>query len=577
MNIVFLVHGTWGQEHSAWYQPNSKSDGFTTTLKKHLGECGVQGEVDFVPFEWSGENSHAARVDGAKRLCAKLLEISERCSEATFHFVAHSHGGNVVLKALEIYLNERPSELCTRVIDNRDPIDHATQFLKDYNEGKLRFNTSPKEVQRLISALTDALKARESKSITRTLTDGTIYDIELGWVKDILARLYRHVFALEQFHQIGSVVTLGTPFYEKRWKITKIERLTHILFHWLSFLPLAVFVSYFYIILGYGLLALLPWFSWTGFNPLEWNNFHQVPAVVLLILSSLYMAASASMEQPVDTNVYFDEATAPYYLEILGESKICKVLNVHSSYLDEAYWLLATYPLLANKALELFQQAFRPKAWAYQKPPAEIGFWPQSPPAAMGRRIRRLQRFVLACLFLVLFPFRLIFFFIGSVFFSRLLHAQIRSVSCGLPAEEFSGGSEISIHSTLSKPFFDVERLDVTKVLATRDATGGSDQHFRFLWDDSDFGARVSQSMILNKFKIPESTDSGRQLLVLEERLKEYYGLVGVKHSMYYSNDSVIASVAKFLASCMNATSDTDRPSTHITKIPRRPFEKAAS
>lgn len=34
----------------------------------------------------------------------------------------------------------------------------------------------------------------------------------------------------------------------------------------------------------------------------------------------------------------------------------------------------------------------------------------------------------------------------------------------------------------------------------------------------------------------------------MEERAQEYFGVVGIRHSMYYDNDVVIRGIADFLA-----------------------------
>ena len=41
--------------------------------------------------------------------------------------------------------------------------------------------------------------------------------------------------------------------------------------------------------------------------------------------------------------------------------------------------------------------------------------------------------------------------------------------------------------------------------------------------------------------------DEKRKLLALEERVREFWGVSGVRHSMYYDNDEVIARIAAFV------------------------------
>jgi hypothetical protein len=41
--------------------------------------------------------------------------------------------------------------------------------------------------------------------------------------------------------------------------------------------------------------------------------------------------------------------------------------------------------------------------------------------------------------------------------------------------------------------------------------------------------------------------DDKRRMLALEERGKEFFGVSGIRHSMYYENDAVISKVASFI------------------------------
>lgn len=65
--------------------------------------------VVFRRFRWSGRNSHTARLSAAGRLRDYLEEGLLESPEATHIVVAHSHGGNVALMAVE------DSNLCERI------------------------------------------------------------------------------------------------------------------------------------------------------------------------------------------------------------------------------------------------------------------------------------------------------------------------------------------------------------------------------------------------------------------------------------------------------------------------------
>lgn len=68
-------------------------------LSSRFKEC--SGDVDIVNFEWSGLNSHEARIDAALRLREVINEISMQSPEGDIFVVSHSHGGNVALYAIK--------------------------------------------------------------------------------------------------------------------------------------------------------------------------------------------------------------------------------------------------------------------------------------------------------------------------------------------------------------------------------------------------------------------------------------------------------------------------------------------
>lgn len=109
--IVTLVHGTFARK-AEWCQPNSP-------LRKEL-------ETAFGPactsvFEWSGSNSHFARLVAATKLEQHLRDSLAQHPSANHFIVAHSHGGNVSAYAL------RDEELQKKI---RGLICIATPFIR---------------------------------------------------------------------------------------------------------------------------------------------------------------------------------------------------------------------------------------------------------------------------------------------------------------------------------------------------------------------------------------------------------------------------------------------------------------
>ncbi|TKB24220.1 hypothetical protein FCL47_18710 [Desulfopila sp. IMCC35006] len=90
--VITLVHGTWAQ-NAPWIQESSP---LRTALQRALGKDTV-----FRPFLWSGENSFAGRLAAAEDLRKFLQEGIEQSPGGRQVIIAHSHGGNVTMKALE--------------------------------------------------------------------------------------------------------------------------------------------------------------------------------------------------------------------------------------------------------------------------------------------------------------------------------------------------------------------------------------------------------------------------------------------------------------------------------------------
>jgi len=91
--IVTLVHGTFAKG-APWTQPGSTLRGEIATA---LGEH--EQDVAFDVFEWSGRNTHKARVKAGYELADHILKLRAASPGCRHFIVAHSHGGNVALLA----------------------------------------------------------------------------------------------------------------------------------------------------------------------------------------------------------------------------------------------------------------------------------------------------------------------------------------------------------------------------------------------------------------------------------------------------------------------------------------------
>lgn len=91
--VVTLVHGTFARG-TAWTQDGSM-------LRARVAES-LEANVDeivFDSFEWSGRNTHKARIKAGYELADHIVQLRKGLPDCRHFIVAHSHGGNVALLA----------------------------------------------------------------------------------------------------------------------------------------------------------------------------------------------------------------------------------------------------------------------------------------------------------------------------------------------------------------------------------------------------------------------------------------------------------------------------------------------
>jgi hypothetical protein len=88
--IVTFVHGTWAHD-ADWMKSDSK-------IYRRLEQLGPNTLIQ--SFQWSGNNSHNARLKAANKLSKKITDTASKYPDAKQLLISHSHGGNVVLYAL---------------------------------------------------------------------------------------------------------------------------------------------------------------------------------------------------------------------------------------------------------------------------------------------------------------------------------------------------------------------------------------------------------------------------------------------------------------------------------------------
>lgn len=95
-----IVHGTWASDTDWWRDPAGLPATPADSLWAYLARLGVSNLVGHPDeFSWSGKNSDAARAVGAQQ----FVQWWQALGSPDLNVVAHSHGGNVVMRALALH------------------------------------------------------------------------------------------------------------------------------------------------------------------------------------------------------------------------------------------------------------------------------------------------------------------------------------------------------------------------------------------------------------------------------------------------------------------------------------------
>lgn len=91
--VVTLVHGTFAKD-TPWLKPDSP-------ICKSFVDA-FPGRIYIEPFGWSGANNFYSRLDAAVELREHIKKLQGAHPKAFQFVVAHSHGGNVAIRALRL-------------------------------------------------------------------------------------------------------------------------------------------------------------------------------------------------------------------------------------------------------------------------------------------------------------------------------------------------------------------------------------------------------------------------------------------------------------------------------------------
>jgi hypothetical protein len=103
MATIITVHGTGAtgpEEGEAWWQKGSP-------FEKHIRELveSNNGNLEFKPLIWDGQNSETSRRNAAERLYEEVNQLET--NEQRYCLIGHSHGGTVITTTLLLSGSER--------------------------------------------------------------------------------------------------------------------------------------------------------------------------------------------------------------------------------------------------------------------------------------------------------------------------------------------------------------------------------------------------------------------------------------------------------------------------------------
>jgi hypothetical protein len=605
-HYVLVIHGTWNapvKGSIAWYQlDEGDPDNFCAKLsailaggplanslwRKIPGTAGLEANR----FSWSGDNSHAARIQGAEDLANHIQSLISRDPRARLHFIAHSHGGNVLLKAIQIHLDKLEQKTVASFFGEKFA---ATSLSQEFSGLHNFFATRPARVLSRINRHFELAKSRptvgqqaaiENFRATARARPAGFKKLVLFWLTRPITVVHARRKAAWQFirdwitlpdqNNIGRLVFLGTPFLYKLWRpgfLDKFQSAKRAVDIWggVTIAGLVAFLA--------GFFVGSVWLGLAG-------------AGVVGIAMATYMAAIGRLRMYRDVNVYFSptysfreslirvkemESNPFYEGSLKSQFEVWRslprvqmeTLVLSGGHLDEALLALSVEPLLRAIVAPEVEKLITPELWPV-KPALKVGM---SSDQEMMKKLMRMgaaRQYAAAVLF---YPVNWVRRYIlkkptRSYLMSKLLIIA-NSIGTGVAANEFER-AEIVVRKDLvdEQGFFRVVQMDLERELASRPLlreTKSSLGNFEYLWNEQALDERLAYSYLWPKIEaqlpalqdvyrgtalaalVMDTRRLQRMCVTLDERIRALAGAVEVLHSAYYSHDKVVKDIARFL------------------------------
>jgi hypothetical protein len=128
---IVVVHRTFAASKEGvtqWYElGKDHKNSFVNQVEAAVRSRGDVSSITWRVFRWSGANVHRQRLAAAEALYAEIRALLAASPTDELFLIAHSHGGNMALKALELLWRREPEAesvfeaLYARLVSNGFP------------------------------------------------------------------------------------------------------------------------------------------------------------------------------------------------------------------------------------------------------------------------------------------------------------------------------------------------------------------------------------------------------------------------------------------------------------------------
>jgi hypothetical protein len=567
---AILIHGTFAGKRvgvTQWYELGREDNGsFIQRLETALREKGIFDPITWHVFSWSGANTHGDRLLAAETLYTLIRDVLAKSGGSELLLVAHSHGGNVALKALELLWRrgaegERVFDLILRAIGiERVPVGRVPSHVM---ASDTRLSGISLELQTFLKhvALLLTVSLRLQGMGPR---NGDDKDQE-RWVatarRSFPVRVMLEPFCLRWSAEWRSpihLVTMGTPFFQKTWNPQPSLKSARA---WLARIALAVLIA-------------------TTFCGVSWIIFKLIsipPSGESLLQVWLWSAGIVLgfglifqlQQQRTDTNVYFNIHRGYGADEFRPSELPWRLSVIQAGLLDEALLTLSAEPLILAELAPRLTRPLTPRlSWAL---PADAtgdhsGIMSITPQHVLKQAVKLVGQWTYNAA--IGFPLRLLGWIatlVAHQFLLRTLLRSIKSGGFGIPEREFDDARVTVVPIPSLDAFFRQQEWDATQALVEeapmRPTAADRHAQWGFLWDEELLSVEVRSSPTWKRVSaalphlkrqhgahFDDEVALQRVTVALEERLREASGLVPLNHSGYYSNQKVISKLSEWIS-----------------------------